>query len=403
MQIKIGRSIVMILLSCAVSPAQQDLRTDEIESARSQKEQNLQPPEDPTLENVIVDAEKNILYRLFTSTEGPGIGFGQMIPGAGFSLNLRYQKTLLDDHLRLGGFLDGSTHEYYLARFTASAINLWDDRARVDFSTTHEDFPQMPYYGPGPESRKSGRSDYRLETTDVEVRPSLSPIRHLHLGLIGGFEAINVGRGTASQYISTDQQYGPGAAPGIEQQTNYLQGGGFVDYDWRDHPGDTTFGGRYYAEYSKFSDRDVGLYNFYRVKMDARQYIPLFHRKRVIALRGATWLTDTNRGQQVPFYMDSTLGGPDSLRGFRPFRFYDNDAVLIQGEYRWEASTLLDLALFADGGKVFHDWNQWDLSRIEGDFGFGLRFKTQNKVVFRIDTAFSHEGFQVCFRSNNAF
>jgi len=395
--------MLLILLACASSPAQQDSRTDEIEAARSQKQQNLQPPENPTLENVIVDAEKNVVYRLLTSTEGPGIGFGQMVPGAGFSTNLRYQKTLLDGHLRLGGFLDGSTKEYYLARFTASVTNLWDDRGQVNFSATHSDFPQMPYYGPGPESRKSVRSDYRLETTDVEIRPTLRPVRHLVLGLIGGFEAINVGPGTASRYISTDLQYDPTAAPGIQQQTNYLQGGAFVGYDWRDHPGDPTFGGRYFAEYSKLSDIDVGLYSFYRVNFDARQYIPLFHRKRVIALRGATWLTDTSRNEQVPFYMDSTLGGPDSLRGFRPFRFYDNDAVLIQGEYRWEASTILDLALFADGGKVFHNWNQWNLSRIEGDFGFGLRFKTQAKVAFRIDTAFSHEGFQICFRANNAF
>ena len=53
----------------------------------------------------------------------------------------------------------------------------------------------------------------------------------------------------------------------------------------------------------------------------------------------------------MPFYQQPTLGGPDALRGFRPFRFYDNNAVLVQGEYRWEASRSLDVALFADGGK----------------------------------------------------
>lgn len=29
----------------------------------------------------------------------------------------------------------------------------------------------MPYYGPGPDSQKSGRSDYRMEDTNVELRP----------------------------------------------------------------------------------------------------------------------------------------------------------------------------------------------------------------------------------------
>jgi hypothetical protein len=95
--------------------------------------------------------------------------------------------------------------------------------------------------------------------------------------------------------------------PGIEQQTNYLQGGGFIEYDWRDNPGDSTSGGRYYAEYSKFSDRDFGLYSFYRVKYDVREFIPLFHGKRVIALHVATLLSDTKSSQQVPF---SRLGQP---------------------------------------------------------------------------------------------
>ncbi len=403
MKTNIGNLILLASLSCASSLGQQDSRTDEIEAARSQKEQNLQPPEDPTLENVIVDAEKNIIYRLFTSTDGPGIGFGQMVPGAGFSLNLRYQKTLLNGHLHLAGYLDGSTKRYYLARFNASLLDLWDGHAVVDFSTTHSFFTQMPYYGPGPESRKTGRSDYRLERTDVEIRPALRPIRHLRVGLLGGFIANNVGSGTASQYISTEKQFDPSVTPGILQQTNYLQGGGFVDYDWRNDPAYPLSGGQYKAEYAKLSDRDVGLYSFYRVNLDAREYIPLFHRKRVIALHGATWLTDTNRTQQVPFYMQPTLGGPDTLRGFEPFRFYDDNAVLIQGEYRWEASTILDLALFADGGKVFHDWDQWNLHKIEGDFGFGLRFKTQSRLALRIDTGFSHEGFQVCFRAENPF
>ncbi len=148
---------------------------------------------------------------------------------------------------------------------------------------------------------------------------------------------------------------------------------------------------------------DVGAYSFFQVHLDAREYIPLFNGKRVIALHGETWLTDASPTQVVPFYMQPSLGGPDTMRGFRPFRFYDDNAVLIQGEYRWEASSLLELALFADGGKVFHRWEQWNLHDIEGSFGFGLRFKTQSTVALRIDTGFSHEGFQVWFRVSNPF
>ena len=109
----------------------------------------------------------------------------------------------------------------------------------------------MPYYGPGPESRKTGRSDYRLENTTVGFQPTFHLIPHLSAGAVGDFIAINVGPGTSSKFISTQDQYSPDVTPGIQQQTSYLKGGGFVQYDWRDKPGDPTEGGRYHAEYDR--------------------------------------------------------------------------------------------------------------------------------------------------------
>jgi|HubBroStandDraft_6_1064221.scaffolds.fasta_scaffold89843_2 hypothetical protein len=388
---------------CARLLAQSDLRSDQIEAARAQKETELTAPEDPSFETWILRVQNSLPYRLFTAPEGLGITIGNVVPGGGFAIGPHYRTVLFDGHLKVAAYAGGSIKEFYKTGITGSVVNLWNGHALMDFNVYHSDFPQMPYYGPGPDSRKTGRSDFRIEKTLTEIRPTLRPIKHLSLGAIGAFQAINVGPGTSSKYISTDEQYGPDVTPGINRQTNYLQGGGFVEYDWRDLPGDPTSGGRYRAEYSKFSDRDLGAYSFYSVNLDAREYIPLFDGKRVIALHGESWLTDTNNSQAIPFYMQPTLGGPDTMRGFRPFRFYDNNAVLVQGEYRWEASETLDLALFADGGKVFHDWQQWNLHNIEGSFGFGLRFKGPAGVAYRIDTGFSHEGFQVWFRVGNPF
>ena len=395
--------ILCTLLAGIRLSAQQELRADQIEAARDQKAAELAAPQDPGLEKVIVRAEDSAPYRLITADQGLGVGFGQLIPGAGFSVGPRYQRTLWDGRLHLGASVYGSTKRFYTARFDASVTDLWNGRALLDFSASHSDFPQMPYYGPGPRSRKTGRSDYRLEKTTVGVRPTFRLVRGLTAGAVGEFMAINVGPGTSSLYIPTQDQYGPQNTPGIQQQTNYLKGGGFLQYDWRDKPGDPTRGGRYRAEYDKLSDRDVGAYSFYQLNLDAQQYIPLFGGKRVIALHGETWPTDTNATQTVPFYMQPTLGGPDTMRGFRPFRFYGNNAVLVQGEYRWEASSTLDLAIFADGGKVFQNWDQLNLHDIESSFGFGLRIKSLSAVVLRIDTGFSHEGFQVWFRVSNPF
>ena len=47
-----------------------------------------------------------------------------------------------------------------------------------------------------------------------------------------------------------------------------------------------------------------------------------------------------------------TLGGNDTLRGFRNYRFRGPHALLLQAEYRWELWSGLDGALFYDAGKV---------------------------------------------------
>jgi len=399
--INLIRLFFVAVMFCA--PSWSQTRVDAIEAARVQKEQELSPPKDPKLERIIEKVESNYVYRLLTSTDGFGIGIGGLVQGAGFAAGPRYRRTLFDGHLHLTTFLTASTKKYYLGGVTGSLSGYMNDRVLVDFSVTHSDSPEMPYYGQGARSRKTGRSDYRLETTNAEVRPAFRPMKHLLVGAIGSYQAFNVGPGKASQFISAEQQFDPVQTPGLDRQTKYLSGGGFVEYDWRDRSGDPTRGGMYHAEYTKLSDRDFGAYSFYRLNLDARQYIPLFNGKRVIALRGATWLTDTDRTQAVPFYMQPTLGG-DTMRGFRPFRFYDNNAVLVQGEYRWEASEALDVALFADGGKVFRNWEEWNLHKLEGSFGFGLRFKGRDGgVAYRIDTGFSREGFQVWFRVNNPF
>ena len=120
-------------------------------------------------------------------------------------------------------------------------------------------------------------------------------------------------------------------------------------------------------------------------------------------LRGSSSLTTTSDNQRVPFYLQPTLGGPDTLRGYRVNRFYGDNSVMVNAEYRWQLSALVDMVAFADGGKVFNRWEQWNLHGLQSDAGFGLRFRGRSKVVFSFDTGFSHEGFQIWFRANNLF
>ena len=383
---------------------QTESRTSLIESARTQKEANLTPERPPKLEAQIESVEHSLPYRLLTEDVGAfGMGFGNIVPGAGFAAGPQYTRTgLWNGRLNVILQARASINQSYLGSIDLSLPHLFSDRVSLDFGVAHRNISEMPYYGPGPDSRKTGRSNYRLEDTNLELRPGFRLYKGLRAGLIGSYLANNVGEGHSSLYISSDRQFDPNAAPGIDRQANFWRGGGLVEYDWRDRPSDPTSGGKYSAQYVRYLDRDFGRYSFLRLDLNASHYIPLFNHTRVIALRAASSLTSTSGNQRVPFYLQPALGGPDTLRGYRFNRFYGDNSTMVSAEYRWDVSPILQMVAFADGGKVFNRWEQWNLHDLQSDVGFGLRLKgRQSKVVFEFDSGFSHEGFQIWFRMNN--
>jgi outer membrane protein assembly factor BamA len=387
----------------AAREAQGQTRTDLIESVRTEKEANLTPEAPPKAESDIVWVENSLPYRLLTDQAGGfSVTVGSIVPGSGFAIGPRYVRPLWDGKLTFQVDARAAVNESYLGRLEVSLPHLFDDHAFLTFSTQHRDISEMPYYGPGPDSSKTGRSDYRLEDTNVELRPGVRIYKGLSASLIGSYLAVNTGPGHATRYISTEEQFGPAGTPGIDRQTNFWRGGGLLEYDWRDRASSPTSGGKYSAQYVRYLDNNLGRYSFLRLDLDAAQYIPLFNYTRVITLHGASSLTTNSSGQRVPFYLQPTLGGPDTLRGFRYDRFYGDNSVLVNAEYRWFCSPILEMAVFGDAGKVFNRWEQWNFHNLQSDVGFSLRFKNRTeRTVFSFDTGFSHEGFQIWFRANN--
>ena len=84
-----------------------------------------------------------------------------------------------------------------------------------------------------------------------------------------------------------------------------------------------------------------------------------------------------------------TLGGNDTLRGFRNYRFRGPHAILLQAEYRWELWSGLDAALFYDAGKVAtRSASDLDFERSGARLRLRLPFQHDNGVILRVDAAF---------------
>jgi outer membrane protein assembly factor BamA len=134
-----------------------------------------------------------------------------------------------------------------------------------------------------------------------------------------------------------------------QQDFNYIELSGAIDY--RDQEDNARAGGYYGLTWREHSDTDLDRYSFRAVDLLLQQFVPIFDKKRVFAVQARLLATATDDGQQVPFHFKPTLGGSTSHRGFNDYRFRDDSVVYVNAEYRWEAFSGLDMALFSIGGR----------------------------------------------------
>jgi outer membrane protein assembly factor BamA len=277
------------------------------------------------------------------------------------------------------------------------------DRVSFALEAGKRDYRSLDFYGIGPDSKRTGRTAYRHEDTFVEGIAAFQPVRHLRIGgSLGGLWA-SAGTTNRKDIASTDSVFDGSGAPGLTEATDYVRPGVFGQFDYRDDPAGPKSGGNYVFEYAWYNDRSAGAFSFRRCDVDLQQYIPFFNKTRRLALRARMSMTEPAGADTVPFYLLPRLGGSDDLRGFRPFRFTDRNAVIYNAEYRWEIFSGLDGALFFDAGKVMPRRSQLSFADLEVSPGFGLRFNARNRTFMRLDVGFSHEGAAVWLKFNDPF
>jgi outer membrane protein assembly factor BamA len=331
------------------------------------------------------------------------LGVGGLGPGAGLAAGTEFEWSNSSDQIAQKLWGSVSVNLFYSAGTGLEFRHITPKDLSFSINGSYSNSPQINYYGSGPNSLKSNRTDFLREDTLFEFRQALRGYRHLEQTCGIGELLLNVGPGTDSSLASTEQVFTPAEAPGVDHQSNYFLAGCGAGLDFRDFKGDPHKGTYAAAAYVRYHAQEIPQFSFHRVSAVAEQYIPFWNEKRVIALRALTELSYHSDDQVVPFYMQATLGSDVTLRGFRRYRFYDENSLALTGEYRWEISNALDMAVFTDFGKVFHRPGEISFSNMEVSPGFGFRFKGRRNVLARLDTGFSHEGFQVWLRFDGLF
>ena len=396
---------------------------------RRQKAQNLHPYRAGRLERLLLSIDK---------AEAPSIldlqfgGFYPRVGGqsrnSGLSAGVRYWNpeiggTVLNMHA--AAFVSTRWYQQYDVQFgimphreNQLPLRSWrgDDvyelgdinhvgfrRLRAYASLRYRKQPEEIFFGLGPTSRRQDRTSYLLEDATYELVLGYQAASWLAMSLRSGYTTYSVRSGREDNVPSIGAVFDDATAPGLVEQPDYVHVSPQLFVDFRDEPGNPHRGFMLGVAYVNAQNTSSGAFRFERFAADARAFLPLGADQRVLALRALVLSDQPRPGQQVPFYLQSSLGSSHTLRGYDSFRFRGEDVALVQAEYRWEASPPVEFALFTDGGTVSAPGEDIETSTLHWNFGYGIRLKNYRAVLFRFDHAFGDERSRIIVRVSHSF
>ena len=394
------------LWSTPADVAAQSTRVEELEQQRARRANQLKPYEPGRIEKLILHAEEGKLRRLIAPYNGFFVEYGYSYKpvGSGIGFGGGYRHDLFDRRARVVFEAGETFRRYRMIRGDFSLPRLAGGRLELGVESVYRKHPQDDFYGPGPDSRTDDRVSFLFENRDFQGRAVMAVRPWLSVGTRLGRMSPEIGSGTDDRFPSIEARFDDDDAPGLAEQPDFTYGEAFAEVDYRDEPGNARAGGHYVLSIRKYSDGDLDRYSFRSVDLLLQHFVPIFDRKRVFAFQLGVTGTDADAGNRVPFYMQPTLGGSRTLRSAYDYRFRDTHALWLNAEYRWEAFSALDMALFTDWGKVASKASDLDFSDLEHAYGIGFRFNTAQAVFLRVDIATGgSEGLRYFFKFSKAF
>jgi hypothetical protein len=376
-------TLVVALPAFAQTPAS---RAEALRQQRAEKAASLTPYKPSGLEKAITLAEDKALAVL--NREGFYPRAGSLTTGSGFAFGGGFRNTPVFKHY---GTVDlwaaTSLKQDWAVEARAVFPELADGHVFAEGWAARREYPREDFFGLGGDARRADHVNFALGQTVIGSRAGVRPVPPIRAGGSLQYRQPTLGPGKDERIRSIESLFDDASAPGLLRQPAFLVTSGFLEVDYR-QPVNARKGGWYRLELSRYDDRDFNAYSFTRLDVDLRQYVPFLAERRVVATRAYISTSEAQSGQAVPFYFMPHLGGNDTLRGFREYRFRGPHALLLQGEYRYEIWSGLDGALFYDAGKVTLNRSDLNLKNLDTDYGFGFRFNTDQGVVVRVDAGF---------------
>ena len=382
-------------------------RTEVIDKDRAEKLAELWPER----QNAMVDlvngyAERGLKEGLDSGKGANGVQFilGGMRAEQGVSYGVGYRRSdLFRDHLGYRATARGSIGGAYMLDFNLDFQGTRTEQPYVRWYTKYEHSPAIAFFGIGNDTINSNQANYLFNDLSSDFDAAIAPARSFRVGFTGGYYRAHTATSDKGGRPPIDEVYPPEQLGGFAKDTQYTRIGAFAYLDSRDSqtgPRRGTFLGFRYREYWDIEREEFA---FRQTEYEFQQYIPYYSRSRVVALRAAVTLSFPKSNNVVPIYLQPMLGGNDDLRGFVPYRFHDYHSLSLGAEHRWHAFSLLDMAVFADAGKVVALKGDLEPKDLHYSGGLGLRFRLRSAIVMRLDFARSTEGFRTICTFSDIF
>lgn len=298
----------------------------------------------------------------------------------------------------------------------------WDGRAFLIASFVHDRDSTERFYGFGNDSLDERESNYTSNEIAAQATPGVWLLPNFNLSYRMLIRRFGVQQGQVADRgdcptgredkicLIQERRFpgGPSRQPDLDSTVHWSHQVALT-YDSRDEI-DIPTGGALALFYLEAADEKLGSSTSYvKFGSEWRDFIPLRKGNPILALRAL--LDYTSGDRDTPFWVQNSLGGRRTLRGYGSDRFIDFNRSLASAELRtrvWQRRVFgvkaeLELAPFAEAGQVFRRVLSSPFDDLHFVYGLGFRGVVRPQIVGFVDVGVGAEGSAIFTGINYPF
>lgn len=414
-------SVILLLSPLTEAQTQPPSRVELLRKKRLEKAHRLHPYRPGRLERLFMFIEEGHIQAILSrGFAGFYPVFGGIRTGAGTAGGILFRPRLPRRYLHVSLRAAFSIRSY---QGYQGVIGFTPRRWSVLGFIRYRQMPKEDFFGIGGNSRAELRSTYRLNDFQVGGAAGVFLGQSVSAMVQLSFLRNDPGPGKERSVPQVGDVFPETEAPGLTEAVGFLISRLQLRFDFRnirknrltprafalqDDPLaartlNPDRGVLLELQLSRYDDVDTDRYSFHRLNVELQEYFSFYRAHQVLAFRQFVSITDRNGHGEIPIYLMQTLGGGNSLRAYRDFRFRDNHVLLLNGEYRWRAWTGLQMALFFDAGKAVSRRSGLNFARMITSYGIGARIRTSRAILLRVGYARGREGGRAFIKFDNIF